>query len=78
MMISDERTKNIAVTENLVDAGCSEEEIKQFLEMNRLGNRSGQLQFLASHRKILLESVHSNEKKISCLDFLTYKIRNSN
>lgn len=76
-MISNEKTKDIALIENLSDAGCDEEEIARFMELNRQGNRNAQLQLLAKHRKKLLADVHTGEKKISCLDYLAYKIRNN-
>lgn len=77
MIISDDKTKNIALTENLYDAGCNEEEIACFIKMNTQGDRKGQLQLLAKHRKKLLGDVHAGEKKISCLDYFVHKIRNN-
>lgn len=76
-MASNEKTKDIALIENLSDAGCDEEEIARFMELNRQGNRNAQLQLLSKHRKKLLADVHTGEKKISCLDYLAYKIRNN-
>lgn len=77
MMTSDKRAENIALTQNLAEAGYDGEEIERFLEMNRQGNKSGQLRLLTEHRKQLLAEVHAGEKKISCLDYLAYKIRNN-
>lgn len=75
MMTSDKRANNIALTQNLADAGYDSEEIERFLEMNRQGNKCGQMRLLTEHRKQLLDDVHACEKKISCLDYLAYKIR---
>ena len=30
---------------------------------------------LSRHRKVLLDGIHAEERKISCLDYLEYKLR---
>ena len=35
----------------------------------------GQIALLELHRKTLLDNVHSEERKISCLDYLLYQIK---
>ena len=41
-MVSNDKTKDIALIENLSDAGCDKEEIACFMELNRQGNRNAQ------------------------------------
>ena len=38
------------------------------------GNRQNQLKLLEQHRKRLLEKVHTNEKRIDCLDYLVFQM----
>lgn len=64
------------VMQNLTDAGCGgfTEECTQLI-------LDGEMQFalniLAKHRKHLLDEVHTNQKRIDCLDHLIYKIEKS-
>lgn len=64
-----------AVAQNLKDAGCSTDTITDFLAFYDEGNVQKQLSILESHRKQLLSKVHSEEKRISCLDYLVYQIK---
>ena len=63
-----------AVIQNLEDAGCDPETVAQFMEAGMAGNRQNQLKLLEQHRKRLLESVHQNEKRIDCLDYLVFQM----
>ena len=63
----DERTRR-----NLFDAGCSEEFVSAFGE---LGSASARLAQLRSYRRYLLSSVHAEQKKLECLDYLMCKMR---
>lgn len=63
-----------AVFQNLKDAGCSPDTIKVFLLYFDEGKKDKQLALLEKHRKKLLDTVHKEEKKIYCLDYLTYQI----
>lgn len=64
------------VTQNLVDAGCGEDIICKFFELEAEGRRAEQLCLLACHRKELLDEAHRANRCIDCLDYLTYKMRN--
>lgn len=55
------------VTQNLKDAGCSQEIIAEFLEFLRQGKTDEQLR--------LLDKVHAEEKKIDCLDDLARRVK---
>lgn len=63
------------VIQNLVDAGCAAETINVFMECIRDGEIDEGLKILASHRLFLLENFHNIQKKIDCLDYLTYSLR---
>ncbi len=60
--------------QNLKDAGCSHEMIKQFLCYEEEGQIQEQLDLLSVQRQKLLDKVHREEKKIVCLDYLVYQI----
>lgn len=64
-----------AVIQNLVDAGCDQELIDQFLRLQDAGQKDAELSLLAKHRKSLLDCYHAQQKKIDCLDYLIYNIR---
>lgn len=65
----------LAVIQNLKDAGCESNQIEGFLQGLKKGDRKGQLDFLAQHRSALLNRVHEEERRIDCLDYLVYQIR---
>ena len=64
-----------AVIQNLKDAGCSPDTIKDFLLYLDSNKKEEQLALLEKHRKELLNVVHKEEKKIYCLDYLVYQIK---
>lgn len=67
-------SRNIVV-QNLKDAGCSLDTIKSFLLYFDRGQREEQLELLKDHRTQLLNRVHTEEKKIYCLDYLIYQLK---
>ena len=60
--------------QNLKDAGCPEDLIGSFLELYRSGRTRDMLRLLQQHRRALLDGVHAEERKISCLDYLVYHL----
>ena len=70
-----EKGEENAVIRNLLDAGCSETLVEDFLTCRRAGKIGEQLKLLSGQRNELLMRVHEEEKKISCLDYLVYQIR---
>lgn len=75
------KTKNnnpyaYTVTQNLIDAGCSHEMVKQFMELQ--GKEEEQLNLLSCHRKKLLKQLHLEEHRIDCLDYLVYRMQKNN
>lgn len=61
--------------QNLKDAGCCEKMIRDFMECFDEEDIDHQIALLELHRDDLLDNVHSEERKISCLDYLLYQIR---
>lgn len=61
--------------QNLKDAGCCEKMICDFMECFDKEDIDRQIALLELHRDDLLDNVHSEERKISCLDYLLYQIR---
>lgn len=64
-----------ALIQNLKDAGCSEELIKQFQEYCRLGKEQEGIRLLGRHRDTLLDAMHREQKRIDCLDYLLYQMK---
>ena len=60
--------------ENLRDAGCDPDMICR-CEVLAHGKKKGELlRVLSLHRRALLDTVHENERRIDCLDYLIYQI----
>lgn len=64
-----------AVTQNLMDAGCGEDLIRQFWALAAAGKRRECLALLARHRRRLLDGCHAQQRKIDCLDYLVYQFK---
>lgn len=60
--------------ENLKDAGCDQDTIFR-CEALAQGEMKGELmRVLSQHRRTLLDTVHENQRRIDCLDYLMYQI----
>lgn len=64
----------VKIIQNLKDAGCSSDLINQFFQMADSGKVAEQLRLLYRQRKILLDRLHINQKKIDYLDYLIFCI----
>lgn len=64
-----------ALMRNLRDAGCSKTLIEQFIEHHKAGNAVKQECILSEHRRTILHSVHVEQYKLDCLDYLIFNIR---
>lgn len=62
------------IVQNLKDAGCTRQMIEDFMICFDKNQKEKQLALLAAQRRELLNKVHVEEKKISCLDYLIYQI----
>ena len=63
-----------ALLENLEDAGCGPEVTERFLTLEQTGQHQEQLKLLSDHRRQLLDSLHREERRIDCLDYLVYQL----
>ena len=66
-----------SVKQNLIDAGCDEHFIRQFMSLRSEQKTTEMLTLLAEQRKNLLDGVHAEDRKIYCLDYLVNKLRNN-
>lgn len=62
------------ISQNLADAGCTPEEISDFLAKWENGQQKQALQLLGEHRKELLSQFHRSKECIDCLDYLVFQI----
>lgn len=60
--------------QNLKDAGCDTQTIEKFMSDLQKGKEESGLKQLAIHRKKLLDSIHKEQKRIDCLDYLVYQM----
>ncbi|MBQ6568678.1 MAG: hypothetical protein IJL87_00275 [Clostridia bacterium] len=59
--------------QNLADAGCDEDMIAECVKLYGAGNKKLLADLLRKKRRELLESIHSQQKKLDCLDYLIYQ-----
>ena len=64
---------NEVIRQNLIDAGCDKDFIAEFESCFDDPKKCEKL--LAAHRRNLLDKVHQEEYKISCLDYLVYTMK---
>lgn len=64
-----------AIVQNLIDAGCDNQLIEQFMPLISERKTNEMLSLLAEHRKHLLDCIHSEERQIYCLDYLVNKLK---
>lgn len=60
--------------QNLIEAGCSEDLIKNCMELAKENKWKNILPLLSKQRVSLLDTVHHGQRQIDCLDFLVYHI----
>lgn len=60
--------------ECLSDAGCSKEEKEEILKCYAENDMQEMIHLLRVHRKAALETIHTGEKQISCLDYLVFQL----
>lgn len=61
--------------EILKDAGCSHQQIGEFMELYRQGKIERLYILLEKHRRKILENLHKTEREIDCLDYLVYQMK---
>ncbi len=60
------------LVQNLKDAGCSEKTISDFLEDMTQEKLPEGLRLLQRHRRVLLDELHREQRRIDCLDYLVF------
>ena len=60
------------IVDNLRDAGCSEDLIELY---SSAASGCARICLLKLYRRELLGSIHSEQKKLECLDYLIYQLR---
>ena len=63
------------VLQNLSDAGCDEETISRFEALSGRDDTPAQQKLLYAYRKELVDAVHADQSKLSCLDYLIYRMQ---
>ena len=63
------------IIQNMKDAGCDDCCIQDFFYQYDNGNEKQWDKVLAVHRKGLLNQLHEEQRKIDCLDYLTFQLR---
>ena len=67
-----------AIEQNLRDAGCEEGCIREFMRDLEQDRMQAGVRLLNQHRRLLLDAMHREQKRIDCLDYLLYQIRKNN
>ncbi len=73
-----EREKNFSLIRNLKDAGCGASLRAEIIALHESGNIREELRLLAHLRSALLEKLHAEQKKIDCLDYLIFHMKQEN
>ena len=63
------------VLECLTDTGCGKELIRQFEAYQRSGRQKDQLRLLDEYRRLLLNRIHIEQKKLDLLDYLVWNLK---
>ncbi|NYB72960.1 hypothetical protein HZF24_02260 [Sedimentibacter hydroxybenzoicus DSM 7310] len=61
---------------NLKDAGCLDNIIKQFMDFYKENNTPELKRILSGQRHLLLDEVHDSQRRLYCLDYLIYTLKN--
>ena len=63
------------VHECLKDAGCGKRLIEQYEACQCSGRQKDQLQLLGDYRRLLLDRIHAEQKKLDLLDYLVWSVK---
>ena len=74
----NENDKDFLMRRNLADAGLPEATITEILSLLGEGRDIAVRRILAQHRTSLLNTVHENQTRIDCLDYLIYDMNDNN
>lgn len=70
-----EHVSEDSIKENLIDIGCDQKQIANFMENYKRGNLKKMLSLLKLERLQILKEVHREQKKIDNLDYLVYILK---
>ena len=74
----NENDKDFLMRRNLADAGLPDATITEILSLLGEGRDIAVRRILARHRTNLLNTVHENQTRIDCLDYLIYDMNHNN
>ena len=60
--------------ECLDDFGCNETEKAEILNCHNNNDKKGVIALLRKHRQKILNTIHNEEKQISCLDYFVFQL----
>ena len=63
------------ITKNLIDIGCNNQQIKDFINFYENKNMKKVYHLLKIQRCYILNEVHEKQKKIDDLDYLVYMLK---
>lgn len=66
------------IIKNMKDAGCNDACIQEFLKKYESGSKKQWDRVLSQHRKELLDRMHEEQRKIDCLDYLSFRLASEN
>lgn len=66
------------IFQNLKDAGCNNDLIDKFFSLLSSHRNKELMLLLDEHRAMLLENLHLEQKRIDCLDFLIFNLKQNN
>lgn len=70
-----DKFKRQELEQNLIDSGCTQTIIDEFLSLYRQDKLKDALRLLDKHRAELLTGLQDYQKKIDCLDFLIFNLK---
>lgn len=72
--MTDASKKETDLLRNLKDAGCDAGTIRTFFQLGQENKTMQQKRLLSGRRKLLVQALHEDQKKIDCLDFLIFSL----
>ena len=76
MLVGGNRMANTEISQcirdNLIAAGCNDEMIERFA---RGEDKEMQIKILTAYRRKLLETIHQEQNKLDCLDYLIFTLK---
>jgi hypothetical protein len=71
-----QQNREEALLQNLEDAGCASDTIQLFMQKHEQSKITDQLKILTKQRCLLLDDIRGGQKKLDCLDYLIYRLKN--